>query len=59
MADYKKMYGLLFNQVTKTIEKLQRIQRVTEEMYISADETPIPMSVVTEIVEQNKNPSTL
>ncbi|MBQ4100404.1 MAG: hypothetical protein IJC83_02525 [Oscillospiraceae bacterium] len=54
MADYKKMYGALFNQITKTIEDLQQIQRMVEEMYISADEMPIPISVLQEIAEEKE-----
>ena len=32
------MYYALFNQVTKTIEDLQKIQQMTEEMFINSDE---------------------
>ena len=34
MPDYKKMYYALFNQISKTIEDLQAIQQLTEEMFI-------------------------
>ena len=33
-VDYEKMYFELFNAVSEVIEKLQEVQRVTEEMYI-------------------------
>ena len=35
MPDYKKMYYTLFNQISKTIEDLQAIQQLTEEMFIN------------------------
>ncbi|MEG1952698.1 MAG: hypothetical protein RR115_00515 [Hydrogenoanaerobacterium sp.] len=34
MPDYKKMYAVLFNKITDTIEELQKIQCETEKMYI-------------------------
>lgn len=39
MPDYKSMYYALFNQVTKTIEDLQKIQQMTEEMFINSEES--------------------
>ena len=41
MPDYKKMYTALFNAMTDAIEKLQKAQIETEEIYISGDETAI------------------
>ena len=38
MADYKKMYDSLFNDVTDTISLLQRAQQKTEELFISGDD---------------------
>lgn len=38
MADYKKMYDSLFNDVTDAISLLQRAQQKTEELFISSDE---------------------
>lgn len=35
MADYKKMYFLLFNKITDTITELQDIQQKAEEMCIT------------------------
>lgn len=35
MPNYKKMYFELFNEVSSAIEKLQKIQQKTEEMYIA------------------------
>ena len=54
MADYKKMYSVLFNAITTSIDILQKAQAETEEMFISADDTPVPMSVITEIAKQKK-----
>ena len=34
MPDYEKLYHLLFNSITDTIEKLKEIQIKAEEMYI-------------------------
>lgn len=38
MPDYKKMYYLLFHQITQTIEALKEVQRKSEELYISSQE---------------------
>lgn len=38
MADYKKMYTSLFNDVTDAISSLQRAQQKTEELYLSDDD---------------------
>ncbi len=38
MADYKKMYDSLFNDVTDAISLLQRAQQKTEELFISGDD---------------------
>ena len=38
MADYRKMYDLLFNDVTDAISLLQRAQQKTEELFISGDD---------------------
>lgn len=38
MADYRKMYDSLFNDVTDTISLLQRAQQKTEELFISGDD---------------------
>ncbi len=35
MADYRKMYYLLFNETTKAIELLQNAQRNAEEIFIN------------------------
>lgn len=40
MADYKKMYHTLFNEVTDTITKLQEAQKKAEEIYIKSDNLP-------------------
>lgn len=38
MADYKKMYDSLFNDVTDAVALLQRAQQKTEEIFISGDD---------------------
>jgi hypothetical protein len=37
MQDYKKMYYMLFNEITDIIAKLQEIQRKAEEMFVNQD----------------------
>jgi len=39
MPDYAEMYKTLFRAMTMAITILQEAQQVTEEMYISSDET--------------------
>ena len=41
MADYKKMYTTLFQDVTAAIGILQNAQRKTEELFIGANDAPI------------------
>jgi hypothetical protein len=41
MADYQKMYKTLFNAVTDAVNILQKAQQTAEELYISAEETPL------------------
>jgi len=41
MPDYKSMYYALFNQVSKTIEDLQKIQQLTEEMFIENEDAEL------------------
>lgn len=38
LADYKKMYSMLFNKITDVIEELQSIQVQTEDLYIDSPE---------------------
>ena len=38
MADYRKMYDSLFNDVTDAISLLQRAQQKTEELFVSGDD---------------------
>ncbi len=40
MADYEKMYTVLFNKVTDAIEQLQTAQQATEEIYIGTAQKP-------------------
>ena len=38
MADYKKMYSVLFNKITDVIKQLQEVQNQTEDLYINSPE---------------------
>jgi hypothetical protein len=38
MADYKKMYSILFNKITDLIEELQEVQKQTEALYLGSPE---------------------
>lgn len=38
MPDYKRMYAVLFREMTKAITIMQEAQQLTEEMYISSDD---------------------
>lgn len=48
MPDYKKMYLELFNAVTDAIEKLQEVQKKTEQMYIEAEEKEVVIKIIKE-----------
>ena len=39
MADYKRMYSLLFNIITDVIKELQVIQEMAEDLYINGEES--------------------
>ncbi|MBQ1264459.1 MAG: hypothetical protein IIY04_03475 [Oscillospiraceae bacterium] len=41
MANYKEMYFKLFRAATKAIDLLVEAQQECEELYLSAEETPI------------------
>lgn len=41
MADYKKLYFLLFNKLTDIMEDIKEIQKETEDTIISSEETSI------------------
>ena len=43
MADYQKLYHLLFNHITDTIESLQMIQRQAEAIYINSEEPELTL----------------
>lgn len=57
MADYKSMYLQLFNKVSDVISELQNMQATMEEMYASAEDTPIRSDGQT-IQEQPKDETT-
>ncbi len=41
MADYRKMYLKLFNEITNVIDELQEVQRQTELMYMESSDAEI------------------
>lgn len=50
MADYYKMYHILFNEITKAIEGMQKAQCETEELYMTEPEVALT------IVQNHDNP---
>ena len=38
MADYEKLYHLLFNKLTDLHEEIEKIQQLAEELYIASEE---------------------
>ena len=46
MADYEKLYHLLFNKLTDLHDEIEKIQQLAEELYITSSEeendTPEP-----------------
>ena len=48
MADYKKMYTALFNDVTDAIVLLQQAQQKTEDVFVQGDDTPLFLEDCTE-----------
>ncbi len=42
MPNYEKLYSKLFNEITETIEKLQKAQQDAEEMYLDMCEEEFP-----------------
>ena len=41
LADYKKMYSMLFNKITEVIEQLQEIQKQTEDLFINSPDSQL------------------
>lgn len=39
MEDYKDLYYLLFNRITDIIEEMKSIQQLSEEMFITSQQT--------------------
>ena len=39
MDIYKDLYYMLFNRITDIIEELKTIQQISEEMFITSDQT--------------------
>lgn len=54
MADYKKMYYLLFRKITEIIEELQEVQQQAEALYITEKE-PAMKLYPTENKKQHAN----
>ncbi len=46
MADYKKMYAMLFNKITEVIEELQLIQKKTEDLYIESPDLSPELKII-------------
>lgn len=46
MADYKKMYHILFNKITDITAELQEVQRQVEEIYIDSEEKIVELNKV-------------
>ncbi len=42
MPNYEKLYHKLFNEITETIENLQKVQQDVEEMYLDMCEKEYP-----------------
>ena len=46
MADYEKLYHLLFNKLTDLHDEIEKIQQLAEELYITSSEeendAPVP-----------------
>lgn len=65
MADYQKMYSLLFNEITDAIEDLEelkarfiKLQQKCEEIYASSNNETIKMKLVKPTKNDDKtNPS--
>lgn len=48
MADYKKMYTALFNDVSDAIALLQKAQQKTEDVFVQGDEVLVYLEDWTE-----------
>lgn len=46
LADYKKMYSILFNKITEVIEELQLIQKKTEDLYIESPDLSPELKII-------------
>jgi hypothetical protein len=46
LADYKKMYAMLFNKITEVIEELQLIQKKTEDLYIESPDLSPELKII-------------
>lgn len=54
MPNYEKLYHKLFNEITETIEKLQKIQQDAEEMYLDMCEEEFPNDEDLEALEEER-----
>lgn len=46
MANYKKMYHLLFNKITDIIGELQELQQQAEKIYMEQDDQIINLTLL-------------
>jgi len=55
MPDYEKLYYKLFNEITETIECLQKAQLDAEEMYLDMCEEEFPSGEDLEYFDEDFN----
>ena len=55
MANYKEMYLTLFRSMTKIHEDIETAQKKAEEIYLSADDTPINLQAFKSNKDSDKN----
>ena len=53
MADYQKLYYVLFHAITDAIAILQKAQQDAEELYISAEEPELRIVDMSEYQEES------
>lgn len=57
MADYQKLYYVLFHAITDAIAILQKAQQDAEELYISAEEPELRIVDMSEYQEESADMS--
>ena len=58
MANYKKLYLSLFNDVSKAIEQLQEAQQKVEALYVASDEPDIKLIEKQPPADRERRPET-